>query len=532
MGDDFSAMKLAIPLLISAYFQLALGTVSWQDLITEWTASNTGPGAPPASVGQPVGYFLRSMPVNSTKTLNPSLPSTRADTALAGFTHYRLLPGVFPAGMKFHFDGLATVMKLEFANGSLTVTSRAFESDAEKEYNKGCVFFGTGTGPTLGTHLCFTNPGVNLLPIGDQLWLTIDTANWGRVDPQTLDTLPSQVEVESLVLNAHPACDHTASVCYVQHPCSNKTGIQGKSPLSNQVCVSVLKPGTGDGNMQTELISRATLNSSKVIQHSHSPCLTQDFVVSKLDAFEARLPDLSNSGMLRYVHQSEDDQWLVMDRRTNQSTIMRSPNHSFVNNHFWNCLQQDDNILVETIPASSAYLDNYFQHNLEKSSTPWEKLLYPPLRCTITPGSDIECEVLLKDSTQLFDYPTFNPHFKMNTNYRFFYAIAPMSNNSRWFDSIIKVDRQSRTISAQWSSDGVFVTEADFIPLSNGVQPGDEDVGVLVSVLYNSTTDSSTIALFNSSDLTLLQMYPMGYPVPFHAHGISCAPNKPCWTNP
>ena len=162
------------------------------------------------------------------------------------------------------------------------------------------------------------------------------------------------------------------------------------------------------------------------------------------------------------------------------------------------------------------------------------------------------------------DYPTFNPHFKMNTNYRyvhliklpssplsqslplprhtvwvnwprwhrFFYAIAPMSNNSRWFDSIIKVDRQSRTISAQWSSDGVFVTEADFIPLSSGVQPGDEDVGVLVSVLYNSTTDSSTIALFNSSDLTLLQMYPMGYPVPFHAHGISCAPNKPCWTNP
>ena len=107
-----------------------------------------------------------------------------------------------------------------------------------------------------------------------------------------------------------------------------------------------------------------------------------------------------------------------------------------------------------------------------------------------------------------------------------------MSNNSRWFNSIVKIDRHSRTVSAQWSSDGVFVTEADFIPLSSSVQPEDEDVGLLVSVLYNSTTDSSTVALFNSSDLTLLQLYPMGYPVPFHAHGISCAPNKPCWTNP
>lgn len=39
---------------------------------------------------------------------------------------------------------------------------------------------------------CLTNPVVNLLPIEGQLWLTIDTRFWGRMDPHTLDTLPDK----------------------------------------------------------------------------------------------------------------------------------------------------------------------------------------------------------------------------------------------------------------------------------------------------------------------------------------------------
>ena len=62
----------------------------------------------------------------------------------------------------------------------------------------------------------------------------------------------------------------------------------------------------GDANMETELLSRATLPSKKLIQHSHSPCVTPNFLVSKLDAFTPRSPLNSNSGMLKYVNQGED----------------------------------------------------------------------------------------------------------------------------------------------------------------------------------------------------------------------------------
>eukprot|EP00947_MAST-08B_sp_MAST-8B-sp1_P004192 g4192.t1 len=172
--------------------------------------------------------------------------------------------------MAYHFDGLATVMKFSFSNDGKTmeVKSRPFASASYTDYSA-CIFYGTGTGPTLGRKICFTNPGVNLLPIAGQLWLTIDTANWGRVDPDTLETVQSKVKVASLVLNAHPACDRKTGECFVQHPCPKKS-----SPLSNQVCVSRLAPGTGDsgdgGDMDAIELSRATLPYNKLIQHSHS----------------------------------------------------------------------------------------------------------------------------------------------------------------------------------------------------------------------------------------------------------------------
>jgi len=294
-----------------------------------------------------------------------------------------------------------------------------------------------------------------------------------------------------------------------------------------------LIPGEAAADMTTVLISNATLPRKKLIQHSHSPCVTPSYVISKLDAFVPRVPVLRNSGMLQTVRQGEDDLWLVMDRRTNESVIVKSTNQSFVNNHFWNCVEDAEGALViEAVPATGAYLDTYFRYNLEKP-TPWDDLLRAPLRCLFTPGgSSIECKTLLTDPSVLFDYPTYNPYFKMNHNYRFFYAIAPKSSSSRWFDSIIKVDRESRAVVHQWSALGVYVTEADFVPYSSSTIAEDEDKGVLISIVYNSTADESFLAIFDATNLDVLQMHAIGSVVPFHAHGISCAPGKPCWTNP
>ena len=124
----------------------------------------------------------------------------------------------------------------------------------------------------------------------------------------------------------------------------------------------------------------------------------------------------------------------------------------------------------------------------------------------------------------------------MNPDYNWVYAISPRDTKaSPWFDRLIKVDVKQRLVSSEWHSDGIFLTEADFIPRPGGTA---EDDGVLVSVMYNSTANSSSLGIFDAASLKLITNQPLGYLVPFHAHGISCPPGgvagstAGCYTNP
>jgi carotenoid cleavage dioxygenase-like enzyme len=356
------------------------------------------------------------------------------------------------------------------------------------------------------------------------------------VDPTSLETLPGKAVVDSLVLNAHPACD--GRQCFVQHPCPPKQGSLPGSPLTDQACFSLLHATTGD--LQTELVSRATLPYKKLIQHSHSPCITPRFVVAKLDAFAARDPLNSNRGMLHELHQGEDSLWLVLERSTNQSTVLSSGSVRFVNNHFWNCYEDagTGDVVVETVATTSDYLDTYFEHNLQ-ADTQWAKRFQQPLRCRVPTGSNqtsVACAPLSAsfNASLPFDYPTFNPHFKMRPDYRYFYAITPVTAQSKWFNKIVKVDvsEGGGTVVAAWSRPGSYVTEADFVPRTESKSAAQEDDGVLLSVLYNEPADQSSLGVFDAASLTLLDEYSLGGVVPFHAHGIVCPMNGRCFTNP
>ena len=97
------------------------------------------------------------------------------------------------------------------------------------------------------------------------------------------------------------------------------------------------------------------------------------------------------------------------------------------------------------------------------------------------------------------------------------------------FDRIVKFDVHTNTISKQWSSPGIYVSEADFVGAANAKD--EEDAGHLVSVLYNETSDTSSVAVFDAKDLQLLEIHELSAVVPFHAHGISCVGGQ-CFTNP
>lgn len=512
--------------------------------VNESHLSSTVNSKPPAK--PTVGYFLRNLE-NANKNSSIVL-STPLPTSLHGLTHFRLLPAAFPDNMEYHFDGLATILKFQVSSDGKTISYRAkmFEDQAATDFKK-CVFYGTGFGPTLGEKVCVTNPGVNLLPLDDQLWLTIDTSKWGRVDPDTLDTItdevgkilqPTFVNSSSFVLNAHPACDRETNVCYVQHPCPKVPLI----PYSDQVCYSVLQ--TTNDSLNVQFVARAQMERKKLIQHSHSPCLTDRYVVSKLDAFTGRDPINKNEGLLKFLHQDEDSLWFVLDRLTNETKLISGSN-KFVNNHFWNCYEDDQGmIVIETVASTENYLDIYFSRNLAKDYPDWNEIFHPPLRCHMSfNNSSISCVPLFKESLSpppppsppfIFDYPTFNPYYKKKS-YKYFYGISIKNITSSWFDKLIKVDVHTNEIAKEWSSPNVYLTEFDFVPTANDKKEAfqlKEDDGVLLSVLYNATNDSSMFGVFNASTIQPIGIYPMEQTVPFHAHGIICKAGKPCFTNP
>lgn len=166
-------------------------------------------------------------------------------------------------------------------------------------------------------------------------------------------------------------------------------------------------------------------------------------------------------------------------------------------------------------------------------------------------GLEVSCSPLSPEFEKLpFDYPTFNPLMKMQP-YRYFYAIQPLSLQSRWFDSIIKVDVQSSNgissqcllhsgpptfvtpvagghVVASWSAADVYFTEADFVPKVGGA----EDSGLLLSIIYNATSSESSLAVFDAETLQIRSQTPLGGVIPFHAHGIVCPNGRPCISNP
>jgi hypothetical protein len=223
-----NAQKLAAPLWG------CLPPAGWQHVISQVeAASHEASHSGAALHSDHLGYMLANFSAAAASG-SAALGSDFARSFLEGATHYRLVPGIFMNGIDYHFDGLATVFKFSFNATHVTWTSRPYDSNAYKSFDK-CIFFGSGSGPTKGLELCFNNPGVNLLPIAGQLWLTIDTFSWGRVSPDSLETIPAIVDVPSTILNAHPACDPRTGECFVEHPCGPHD-----NPATDKVCVCVL----------------------------------------------------------------------------------------------------------------------------------------------------------------------------------------------------------------------------------------------------------------------------------------------------
>ena len=102
----------------------------------------------------------------------------------------------------------------------------------------------------------------------------------------------------------------------------------------------------------------------------------------------------------------------------------------------------------------------------------------------------------------------------------------------RWFDTLVKVDLQSKAVVREWYADDVYLTAPAFVPFP-AAHPasGGEDAGVLVSIAYNATQDRSYAYVFDAQRLVLVDGYLLDQVVPFHGHGVTCV-RQTCYPSP
>merc|ERR1711991_680001 len=132
--------------------------------------------------------------------------------------------------------------------------------------------------------------------------------------------------------------------------------------------------------------------------------------------------------------------------------------------------------------------------------TNWTKLFHNLKRCVVNLESNkVQCTDFVEPGV-CFDYPTFNPLYKAKP-YQYFYAISPISIQSRWFDSIIKVDHLSGKVVSRFTQPDIYYTEADFVPKPDA---NSEDDGYLMSISYNSTSDTSYAIVLEAKTMTLI----------------------------
>ena len=97
------------------------------------------------------------------------------------------------------------------------------------------------------------------------------------------------------------------------------------------------------------------------------------------------------------------------------------------------------------------------------------------------------------------------------------------------------MDASARAVAAVFHEPGLYVTEANFL-VKPGAEPhspvSQEDDGLLFTILYNSSSDTSLAALLEPQTMKLVEAFDMGGVIPYHSHGVICQTSGKCFSNP
>lgn len=432
-------------------------------------------------------------------------------------TLVRVVPNLTESGgrpvMRHWFDGLAMLNGFAIAGGEVTLTTKHVDSGVRRraQAGKGWQATGFGTDPCrrLGGRLMSLfeptvndNPNVNVVRLGERCLAMTEAPLPVEFDERTLETkrvVRFDDKHGGHYTTAHPHLDRETGEMlnlYVHASRVNHYRLTGLPPASDArrliADIPVKQPG-----------------------YQHSFAMTERYLILteipfRYDLLRLKLRDSSIMDTMRWEPE-RGTTFIVVDRR-NGEVVRRAHTDAFFTFHHANAFEAHGRIVLDLVAwADPTPIYGYLPERLQNPEEPVD-LSGTLDRFEIElDGPDAVTRTRL--SGQRMEFPRIN-YLRNGRPYRYVYGCAYSEPASDWFDAVVKVDVAERETTT-WSEPGGYPGEPVFVATPDATA---EDDGILLIVVYDADTDTSSLVVLDAASLTELGRARAPHRLPYNFH--------------
>jgi carotenoid cleavage dioxygenase-like enzyme len=411
--------------------------------------------------------------------------------------------------MNHWFDGFAMLHRFGFADGSVSYANRFLRSKAYRaaEEKGEIVYSEFATDPcrnlfsrvfSLFDPKISDNANVNLAKLGERFISMTETPIPVQFDGDTLETVGVAYDTPGLLTTAHPHLDRATG---------GLLNYAAKVGPRNRYRFFRVTPEKG---AEPEVLAELAV---KHPAYMHSFGLTGRWFVLAEYPFVVNPVSIPLSGrpyIENYRWKPElGTRFTLIDRRTGE-TAGPFETGAYFGFHHVNAYEVEGGDVVAEIsvfPDSGIVEDLYLERL--RAGKPIAK---PELRrFRISPGKGtVASERLVEEG---LDLPRINYGRCSERPHRYVWGVG--TGESGWLDRIVRADVEQRTTSV-WSRPGCYPGEPVFV-----AAPGAEaeDDGVLLTVVFDSTSGGSHLLVLDASDLSEVARAEAPHHIPFGFHG-------------
>lgn len=254
--------------------------------------------------------------------------------------------------------------------------------------------------------------------------------------------------------------------------------------------------------------------TSKDLFYMHSFSITENYVIL------FKTPLIINKTKLllgtpfnqSLTWQKENPSIFVIINRQNGSIQEIEADESFVCLHSINAFEQNQELILDLIcygienPYNYLYLKNLRSENPILPKTETRRYVLDLI------SEKSHHSVISKD---ILEFPRINYHLNNGKKYHFFYSTKITSLNEKFFNAIQKIDVLNGKTKF-FEKQNYYPSEAIFVA---NPKDANEDGGVLLSIGFNATTNTSSLIIVDAGTLEELAEIYLPFPIPFGLHG-------------